>query len=91
MTEQNSPRYEEFEVAGDTLVSRVRELIREGNVQRVHIKKESGETILELPLTAGVAIAAAGVVAAPALIAVGAVAAVLTHVRIGVERRADDA
>src|SRR5690625_1300165 len=53
---QGSTWYEEFKVSGDNLVAKVRELIREGNVRRVFIKNETGETLLEIPLTAGVAV-----------------------------------
>lgn len=79
--------YEEFKVSGDNLVAKVRELIREGNVRRVFIKNESGETVLEIPLTAGVAVTAVAAALSPVLVAVGAVAALLTQATIGVERR----
>src|SRR5699024_2537505 len=89
MTESNESRtwYEEFKVSSDNLVAKVRELIREGNVRRVFIKNESGETLLEIPLTAGVAVTAITTVFAPVLVAVGAIAALLTQVTVGVERR----
>lgn len=83
-------RYQEFEVAGDKLVPRVRQLIDDGNARRLFIKRQTGETILEIPLTAGVAIAAAGAVVWPVLAAVGALAGLFARVTIGVERVADD-
>lgn len=79
-------RYEEFSVSGADLLQKVRELIREGNVRRVFIKNTDGRTVLEIPLTAGVAITAVTAAIAPALVAVGAVAALLTQVTVGVER-----
>lgn len=82
-------RYEEFKVSADNLVAKVRELIREGNVRRVFIKNEDGRTLLEFPLTAGVAVTALTAAVAPVLVAVGAVAALLTQVTVGVERRGD--
>ena len=93
MTEQPQPNdggktwYEEFTVSGGELLDKVKELIREGNVRRVFIKKSDGETLFEIPLTAGVAITALTAAVAPALVAVGAVAALLTQVTLGVERR----
>jgi len=87
MTENTSTRYEEFKVKGDDLIAKVREIVHDGNVSRLFIKHDSGDTILEVPLTAGVAVAAAGVVLAPVLVALGAVAALVTRVTIGVERR----
>ncbi|WP_449278988.1 DUF4342 domain-containing protein [Leucobacter sp. GX24907] len=82
----NDNWYEEFKVKGDELMAKVRELIEEGNARRIYIKRESGETIFEIPLTAGVAVTAAGALLAPILVAVGAVAALATSVTIGVER-----
>ncbi|MFC4553768.1 DUF4342 domain-containing protein [Georgenia faecalis] len=86
MSEQNT-WYEEFKVSGDDLVGKVRELVREGNVRRVFIKNEKGETLLEIPLTAGVAVTVVTAAVAPVLVAVGAVAALLTRATVGVERR----
>lgn len=89
MTEHNTDNshwYEEFKVKGDELMAKVRELIEEGNARRLFIKRETGETLFEIPLTAGVAVTAAGAVLAPILVAVGAVAALATSVTIGVER-----
>lgn len=80
-------RYEEFKVSGDGLVAKVRELIREGNVRRVFIKNEKGEVLLEIPLTAGVAVTALAAMVSPVLVAVGAIAALLTPATVGVERR----
>jgi hypothetical protein len=80
-------RYDEFKISGDNLVAKVRELIREGNVRRVFIKNDEGDTLLEIPLTAGLALTALTAAVAPVLVAVGAVAALLTQVTVGVERR----
>ncbi|MGO1316453.1 MAG: DUF4342 domain-containing protein [Cellulomonadaceae bacterium] len=83
-------RYEEFKVSGDTLVAKVKELIRQGNVRRVYIKNDTGRTLLEIPLTAGVAVTAVTAAVAPVLVGVGAIAALLTQVTIGVELVDDD-
>ncbi len=80
-------RYDEFKISGDNLVAKVRELIREGNVRRVFIKNDEGDTLLEIPLTAGLAVTVLTAAVAPVLVAVGAVAALLTQVTVGVERR----
>jgi hypothetical protein len=81
--------YEEFTISGSELLEKVKQLIREGSVRRLFIKNGDGTTILEIPLTAGVAITAITAIAAPVLVAVGAVAALLTQVTIGVERSTD--
>jgi hypothetical protein len=87
MTNDNS-RYEEFKVSGDNLLSKVRELIHEGNVRRVFLKNEDGTTLLEIPLTAGLAVTVLTAAFSPVLVAVGAIAALLSQVTIGVERPA---
>ena len=74
---------ESFKVSGDELLSKIKEIIREGNARRVIIKNENGETMIEFPLTIG----AIGVVLAPVLAAVGAMAALLTDCTIVVEKR----
>ena len=51
---------EEVQVLGRDLVDKVRELIHEGNVQRIVVKDEHGNTFLEIPVT----VAAVGAISA---------------------------
>jgi uncharacterized membrane protein YvbJ len=74
---------EEYNVSGNDVVDRVRELLHEGNVTRVIVKDEADKTLLEIPATVGVI----GVVVAPWLAALGVIAALVTNCRIVVERR----
>jgi hypothetical protein len=74
--------YEQFKVHGKDLGAKIQELIHEGNVRRIVIKDESGHTFMEIPLT----VAAIGVVAAPLLAAVGAIASMVAKFDIVVER-----
>jgi hypothetical protein len=74
---------EEIQVMGSSLVEKVKDLIHEGNVQRVIIKNEQGHTLVEIPVT----FAAIGVIAAPVLAAVSAIAAIVTKCTIVVNRR----
>lgn len=73
---------EEFEVKGDDLLGRIKELIAEGNVRRVTIKNADGRTMLEIPLTIGVV----GALIAPVAAAIGAVAALVAECTITVTR-----
>jgi len=77
--------FEEFKVAGKDLARKISELIHEGNVRRIIIKDEKGHTFMESPLT----VAAVGVIVAPILAAVGAIAALVSHFHVIVERTAD--
>jgi Domain of unknown function (DUF4342) len=74
--------YEEFKVRGKELVDKVGELIREGNVRRIIVKDEKGNTFVEIPLT----VATVSVIAAPVLAALGTIAALIAHFTIGVEK-----
>ncbi|MDE2213327.1 MAG: DUF4342 domain-containing protein [Patescibacteria group bacterium] len=76
-------KVEEFKVSGEDLLKRVKELIKEGNARRIIIKNEKGETLVEIPLTIG----AIGAILAPALAAVGAIAALVTKCTIVVQKR----
>ena len=73
---------EEIQVLGRDLVDRVKALIHEGNVNRVIIKDEKGNTYLEIPVN----VAAVGVVAVPVLAAIGAISALVANFKIVVER-----
>ncbi len=77
---------EELEIAGSELVGRIKELIAEGNVRRLIIKKPDGDLLLEVPLTAGVAAGSVFTVLAPVLAALGAMAALLARVKVEVVR-----
>ncbi len=79
---------EEIKLAGNQLVDRVRDLIEEGNVRHIRIKKED-RVLLEVPMTVGVGAGAAAVLLSPVLAALGALAALLTDVTIVVERDDD--
>ncbi len=73
---------EEIKVVGHELADKVKELIHEGNVRRIIIKDEQGNTFLEIPVT----IAAVGIVFAPVLAAVGALAAMAAKFTVVVEK-----
>jgi len=72
---------ESFKVEINEIGDKVRELIHEGNVRRLTIKRDD-EVIAEFPLTAAVV----GAVLAPVLAAIGAIAALVTNCTIEVER-----
>jgi uncharacterized membrane protein YvbJ len=74
---------EEYTVSSDNLIERVKELLHEGNVTRIIVKNEKGDVLLEIPATIGVI----GVVLAPWLAALGAIAALATKCKIVVEKR----
>ncbi|MFA5886883.1 MAG: DUF4342 domain-containing protein [Patescibacteria group bacterium] len=74
---------EEFKVYSHDVLKKVKELIKEGNVQRIIIKNEKGKVMMEIPVT----FAFVGALVAPILAAVGALAALVNKCTIEVERK----
>jgi hypothetical protein len=73
---------EEFRVNGEELISKIKQLIHEGNIRRIIIKDKDGKILIEFPLTLGVV----GLVLAPTLAAVGAIAALVGEATVVVEK-----
>ena len=73
---------EEFSVNGEDLLSKIKEIIHEGNIRRIIIKKKGGDTVMEIPMTLGVV----GALIAPQLAAIGAIAALVTEATVVVEK-----
>ena len=81
MSEQKVFR-EEFKIDGDAVIATIKELVHEGNVRRITIKNEQGQTMIEIPLTVGVV----GAILLPVWAAIGAIAALAANLIIVVEK-----
>ena len=81
ITEETNTRTEEFQVSGDKLISKIKEIVHQGNIRRVAIKNENSRVLIDIPLTLGVV----GALLAPQLAAIGAIAALVTKCTIVVE------
>ena len=77
---------EEINLAGKDLVEQVKSLIQQGNVRRLIIRRSTGESLLEVPLTATVIAGGALLVFNPMLAAIGALAALVAEVKLEVVR-----
>jgi len=66
------------------LIETIREIIRKGNVNRIKVKKDD-RILVDIPVTAGIAAGALSLFN-PALLAIGAVAALASKVKIEIER-----
>jgi hypothetical protein len=73
--------FEELQVMGEQLVTKVKELVHEGNVRRIIIKQD-GNTIVEFPLNIGIV----GAILAPTLAALGAIGALIAQCSIEIVR-----
>ncbi|MBL8102691.1 MAG: DUF4342 domain-containing protein [Anaerolineales bacterium] len=73
---------EEFKIDGEKLIAKIKELIHEGNIRKIIIKDKEGKILMEIPMTFGVV----GVLLAPQLAAIGAIAALVTEATLVVEK-----
>jgi hypothetical protein len=78
----DEPFAEKLRLQGEALLSKIKELLHEGNVQRIVVKDSAGHTVMEIPVNAGVVAA----IVAPVLIAVAALAALASDWNIEVYR-----
>ncbi len=81
MTEEKI-RTEEYQVTGELLVAKIKELVHAGNIRRIIIKNEEGKSLIEIPLTLGVV----GAVLLPVWAAIGALAALVANLTIVIEK-----
>ncbi len=70
----------EFKVKGEELVEKVKQLLHEGNIRRIIVKGEDWKVYLEIPVTFGVV----GVLLAPTVAALGAIAAMVANLKLEV-------
>lgn len=82
MTDDEKVRKEEFRVTGDEVLAKIKEILHEGNIRRITIKNEEGQTLIEIPLTLGVV----GAILLPVWAAIGAIAALAVRLTIVVEK-----
>lgn len=83
--------FEEIKVTGKELLSRVRKLIKEGNVRRIVIKNEEGDTLFDMPLNVGMAGFGLSVLAlGPIITSLGLFALFMNDYNVIVERTVDE-
>jgi len=76
----------EFKVKGQELIQKIEELIHEGNVTRIIVRDDKGNTYIDIPVTVGVL----GAVFAPIVTAVGALAGMAANYTLEVIRKEDE-
>ncbi|OGU54591.1 MAG: hypothetical protein A2V66_02375 [Ignavibacteria bacterium RBG_13_36_8] len=73
----------EFKVKGKELLDKIEEIIKEGNVRKIIIKNSEGKVYMEVPLAIGVI----GVLAAPIVAAIGAIAGLISNFSIEIVKK----
>ncbi len=77
---------ESFQINGEQIVQKVKDLIKEGNVTKITISDKQDKELMSFPVNFGLV----GLVLAPLLAAVGAFAALVSECKITVERKIPD-
>lgn len=72
-----------YKLKGKKVVTKITELVKEGNVRKITIRDSKGKTIFVMPVTVGIL----GAVFAAPLVVIGAVVAMVSECEISVERR----
>lgn len=80
---ETKPNVEHYQLSGDDAITKIKELVHEGNVRRVRIRNAEGHTLVDFPLTVGVV----GAALAPMWAALGAVVALVADCTIEVEKK----
>jgi len=82
---------EELEVAGNQLVDRVQDIIRQGNVRRLIIRNADDKVLFETSLTLGVGLGGAlALVGGLPLAVIATIAAAVSRVKVEIVREVDD-
>lgn len=81
---------ERISIAGADLIEYAKDLIEQGSVRRLVIRKPAGGQLLDIPLSAGIAVSAVLILIAPVLAALAAVAALVAKIQVEIVRRDDE-
>lgn len=77
-----STQTERYQLTGEDVISKIRQIVHEGNVRRVLIRNAEGHVIVEFPLTVGVV----GAALVPMWAALGAIVALVTDCTIEIDK-----
>ena len=74
---------EKIDVEGKDLLSKIKKLIKEGNVKKITVLNSDGESVLKIPVTAGLVV----LVLAPFLTIIAALATYAVDYTLEIERK----
>lgn len=86
-TTEAKVRVEEFTISGDYLITKIKNLLNQGNIRRIIVKNAQGRTLLDLPMVAGVVGGVVGVTLFPVAAAITAIASMVAHLTVTIERK----
>ena len=74
---------EEIKVNGGNLLKKIKAIIKEGNVKKITVKNSEGESVLRIPVTAGLVM----LIIAPYLMIIAALATLVADYTLVIERK----
>ena len=77
---------EKINVMGSELIEKIKEIIKEGNVKKITVKNNMGESLVEIPVTAGVV----GLVLFPYIGILGGMVAMLKEYKLEIKKEKDE-
>jgi hypothetical protein len=80
---------EHVEITGNQLVDRLKDIVAEGNVRRIILRAPDDTVMMQMNLTASAVVGGVVALSAPWLAAIGAVAALVTKMRVEIVREVD--
>ena len=78
---------EEIKVSADKLIDSIKDLLHEGNVTHIVVKNAEGHIVVEVPVSVGIV----GLIVAPVLAAIGAIAVFAADFTVVVTRTGEPA
>lgn len=82
----NPDRIEEFKLSSGSVIDKIKELVKKGNVRKIIIKTDAGRSLVEIPLTVGVGVGVVGTITAPLLTVLGVVGIFAARLTIVIEK-----
>ncbi|WP_299408905.1 DUF4342 domain-containing protein [Acaryochloris sp. IP29b_bin.148] len=86
VTPSDPARIEEFKLSSGSVIDKIKELVKKGNVRKIIIKTDAGRSLVEIPLTVGVGVGVVGTITVPLLTVLGVVGIFAARLTIVIEK-----
>ena len=77
---------ETLEITSNEILDVLKKLLHQGNVRKLILKRDNGDVLIDIPLTAGLMLGLATVIISRHLATLGLLAGVVSRIKIEVER-----
>lgn len=77
---------ETLEITSNEILDVLKKLLHQGNIRKLILKRDNGDVLIDIPLTAGLMLGLATVIISRPLATLGLLAGVISRIKIEVER-----